>query len=236
MTKRIITCLISLMLSITSSVAIFANENVNELTIDESNGYTTKLCYDDDTAISVNTYKDGELIFSSYAKSDGNIYMLIDGKEVLAVEISYEQQNSLSLANYSIRRAPSTFILTSSGALQNIKITGSVIEAGKAAIRNALWGAMAGAIAGGGDLVHGALVGASSSALTSLVDYIWTHYETYDTSITRNTYVYNGCTWLTYTEFVYPEGYTIGMYNWTDNPSLGVAPYTCKIASQTYPY
>ena len=87
MTKRIITCLISLMLSITSSVAIFANENVNELTIDESNGYTTKLCYDDDSAISVNTYKDGELIFSSYTKSDGNIYMLIDGKEVLAVEM-----------------------------------------------------------------------------------------------------------------------------------------------------
>lgn len=231
MTKRIITCLISLMLSITSSVAIFANENVNELTIDESNGYTNKLCYDDDSAISVNTYKDGELIFSSYTKSDGNIYMLIDGKEVLAVEISYEQQNNASLANYSIRRAPSTFILTNSGAVQNVKITGSVIEAGKAAIRNALLGAMAGVITGGG-----ALVGATSGALTSLVDYIWTHYETYDTSITRNTYVYNGCTWLTYTEFVYPEGYTIGMYNWTDNPSLGVAPYVCKIASQTYPY
>lgn len=231
MTKRIITCLISLMLSITSSVAIFANENVNELTIDESNGYTTKLCCDDDSAISVNTYKDGELIFSSYTKSDGNIYMLIDGKEVLAVEISYEQQNNASLANYSIRRAPSTFILTNSGAVQNVKITGSVIEAGKAAIRNALLGAMAGVITGGG-----ALVGATSGALTSLVDYIWTHYETYDTSITRNTYVYNGCTWLTYTEFVYPEGYTIGMYNWTDNPSLGVAPYVCKIASQTYPY
>lgn len=231
MTKRIITCLISLMLSITSSVAIFASENVNELTIDESNGYTTKLCYDDDSAISVNTYKDGELIFSSYTKSDGNIYMLIDGKEVLAVEISYEQQNNASLANYSIRRAPSTFILTNSGAVQNVKITGSVIEAGKAAIRNALLGAMAGVITGGG-----ALVGATSGALTSLVDYIWTHYETYDTSITRNTYVYNGCTWLTYTEFVYPEGYTIGMYNWTDNPSLGVAPYVCKIASQTYPY
>ena len=178
MTKRIITCLISLMLSITSSVAIFANENVNELTIDESNGYTTKLCYDDDNAFSVNTYKDGELIFSSYAKSDGNIYMLIDGKEVLAVEISYEQQNILSLANYSIRRAPSTFILTNSGAVQNIKISGSVIEAGKAAIKSAIIGAMLGAWKG----LKAAVYSGASSALESLVAYIYDNCTTYDTN------------------------------------------------------
>lgn len=232
MTKRIITCLISLMLSITSSVAIFANENVNELTIDESNGYTTKLCYDDDNAFSVNTYKDGELIFSSYAKSDGNIYMLIDGKEVLAVEISYEQQNILSLANYSIRRAPSTFILTNSGAVQDIKISGSVIEAGKAAIKSAIIGAMLGAWKG----LKAAVYSGTSSALESLVAYIYDNCTTYDTNIIRNSYVYNGCTWLLYNEFVYPEGYTIGTYSWTDNPSLGVAPYTCKVASQSYPY
>ncbi len=220
------------MLSITSSVAIFANENANELTIDESNGYTTKLCYDDDSSISVNTYKNGELIFSSYAKSDGNIYMLIDGKEVLAVEISYEQQNSASLANYSIRRAPSTFILTNSGAVQNIKITGSVIEAGKAAIKSAIIGAMLNAWKG----LKATVCSGASSALESLVGYIYDNYTTYSTNIIRNSYVYNGCTWLLYNEFVYPEGYTIGTYGWTDNPSLGVAPYTCKVASQSYPY
>ncbi len=220
------------MLSITSSVAIFANENANELTIDESNGYTTKLCYDDDSSISVNTYKNGELIFSSYAKSDGNIYMLIDGKEVLAVEISYEQQNSASLANYSIRRAPSTFILTNSGAVQNIKITGSVIEAGKAAIKSAIIGAMLNAWKG----LKATVCSGASSALESLVGYIYDNYTTYSTNIIRNSYVYNGCTWLLYNEFVYPEGYTIGTYAWTDNPSLGVAPYTCKVASQSYPY
>lgn len=232
MTKRIITCLISLMLSITSSVAIFANENANELTIDESNGYTTKLCYDDDSSISVNTYKNGELIFSSYAKSDGNIYMLIDGKEVLAVEISYEQQNSASLANYSIRRAPSTFILTNSGTVQNIKIAGSVIEAGKAAIKNAIIGAMLNVWKG----LKATVCSGASSALESLASYIYDNYNTYSTNIIRNSYVYNGCTWLLYNEFVYPEGYTIGTYGWTDNPSLGVAPYTCKVASQSYPY
>lgn len=220
------------MLSITSSVAIFANENANELTIDESNGYTTKLCYDDDSSISVNTYKNGELIFSSYAKSDGNIYMLIDGKEVLAVEISYEQQNSASLANYSIRRALLTFILTNSGTVQNIKITGSVIEAGKAAIKNAIIGAMLNAWKG----LKAAVCSGASSALESLVGYIYDNYTTYSTNIIRNSYVYNGCTWLLYNEFVYPEGYTIGTYGWTDNPSLGVAPYTCKVASQSYPY
>lgn len=220
------------MLSITSSVAIFANENANELTIDESNGYTTKLCYDDDTAISVNTYKDGELIFSSYTKSDGNIYMLIDGKEVLAVEISYEQQNSASLANFSIRRAPATFILTNSGAVQNIKISGSVIEAGKAAIKSALISVMLSFWKG----LKVAVCSGASSALEGLVAYIYDNFTTYNTNIIRNSYVYNGCTWLLYNEFVYPEGYTIGTYGWTDNPSLGVAPYTCKLASQSYPY
>lgn len=220
------------MLSITSSVAIFANENANELTIDESNGYTTKLCYDDDSSILVNTYKNGELIFSSYAKSDGNIYMLIDGKEVLAVEISYEQQNSASLANYSIRRALLTFILTNSGTVQNIKITGSVIEAGKAAIKSAIIGAMLNAWKG----LKATVCSGASSALESLVGYIYDNYTTYSTNIIRNSYVYNGCTWLLYNEFVYPEGYTIGTYGWNDNPSLGVAPYTCKVASQSYPY
>ena len=68
------------------------------------------------------------------------------------------------------------------------------------------------------------------------IRYIWTHYTAYDANISRNSYVYNGCSWLIYHEFVCPEGHTIVTYRWTDHPSLGIAPYTCKIASQMYKY
>jgi hypothetical protein len=83
------------------------------------------------------------------------------------------------------------FILTSSGAVQHTKITGSVIEAGQAAIRNALLGAIF--TSGGPD---SRVASAATSALNALVDSIWTHYTAYEANISRNGYVYNGCSWL----------------------------------------
>lgn len=96
-------------------------------------------------------------------------------------------------------------------------------------IRNALLGAIFTS-----DGPDSRVASAATSALNALADYIWTHYTTYDANISRNSYVYSGCSWLIYHEFVYPEGYTIGTYRWKDHPSLGIAPYTCKIASQMY--
>lgn len=234
MIKKMFTCLISIALIVTSSTTVFADEKTDEMIVDDSNGYVTTIQYNDNGIISVNTYENNVVVYASSVKENGNIYMQIDGHEVLAVVISNilkSETDDPEFSSLPLRKAPSSFILTSSGAVQHIKITGDVIDAGQAAIRNALIGAL---FSWGGVTAH--ITGATVGALGALVDYIWTHYTTYDANVIRNSYVYNGCTWLLYNEFVYPEGYTVGTYGWTDNPSLGIAPYTCKIASQTYPY
>lgn len=227
--KKIITLLIGIMI-VLLPMPVAAQNDTYESIIAESGDHVTKLHYENGTT-SVCTYEGNNLMFKSYLKDDGNVYMLIDNKEILAVEITYKEM-AVPLMSTDFRRAPSVFLLTNSGAVQNIKITGNVIEAGKAAVQNVLVDMMTATIVG----KKMNLTDVAWSALEGLASYICNNYTTYDTDIIRNSYVYNGCNWLLYNEFVYPEGYTIGAYYWTDNPSLGVAPYTCKLASKSYPY
>ena len=187
----------------------------------------------DEKSFEYNTYDDnGNLLYSSYYKDDGNLYMLIDGEETLAITINVNPQ--LSIEKLPTFRAPSNFLETSTGYVQAIKINANVIDAGKVAVENALGGFIMGYWSGLG--FKGRLVNAGKEALSGLASYIIENYDTYDTSVIRNNYIYNGCDWLLYTEFQFPSNYTVGSYAWKDNPVLGVAPYVCKMASQSYPY
>ena len=164
--------------------------------------------------------------------------MNVDGNEVLAVEITCtENANTLTDPTIpSIQRAPSSFVLTSSNTVLGISISETVISAGKTMVISAL-SAIVGKYFGQGNYTKVKLVAGAMATIEALASYIIeSGFTTYETNIIRNTYVYSGCSWLLYAEFEYPEGYTVGAYQWTDNPSLGIALYVCKIASQSYPY
>lgn len=238
MIKRVITSLVTLMLFVSSSTAIFAQEERNELTIDESDDYVTKLEFDGNGGfVSTNTYIGDELIYSSYYKSDGNVYLLVDGIELLAInveEVPYDNLNNDKALN-SVQRAPSQFILKNSGYILKVKVTNEVIEQGKQAISNTLKTLLKNYIYTGGN-TYVAFTAAGITAIEELAGLIKSSYSEFNTNVTRNYYVYNGCDWLLYSEFVFTQGYTVGGYSWADNPSLGIASYTCKVASQKYPY
>lgn len=232
MFKKIKIIILSLILVVSSSSSLFAESKLFYV-VDEFDDYVIKLELDENFCKKFYTYKNNMLLYVSYYKDDGNLYMLIDGKEVIAVEVQNEYQGNISfVTSKAIKKAPSNFLLTNSGYVQKITISGDIIAAGQSAIRSAIVSAALASFGG----AHAAISAASSSILSSLVVYIWENYSTYSTNVTRNSYVYNGCSWLLYNEFVYPGNYPIGAYAWTDNPSLGVASSVCKLASKTYPY
>lgn len=198
--------------------------------IDEADEYEYYVYNGNQKQPVIYTYKDNELIYKSYFKDDGNVYTLINGEEVLSVVIEKETNFVSHNSVMNGLRAPSEFILTQSNRAYSIRITGTVIDAGKAAIRNAIISGLLG-LATTGAIISSAGLG----AIGGVVDYIWTHCEVYETTIYRNTYMYNGCDWLTWYDFVFPTGHTVGIYHWKDNPSLGIAPTVCKLASQKYP-
>lgn len=233
--KKIKIVFMSIVMLFVYATPVYSEENIRTEFIGTSNGVAMFERYSGDDFLSIDSFDiNNTLLYRTYYKNDGNIYMLINGEETLAVEItspqsSLEDIKTKSFENY---RAPSNFVLTTSGVVQRITISGSIIAAGTSAVVNALIAVMRDYFAN--NSIKFTAVGMAT--LSALCNYIVQNYTTYDTNIIRNGYVYSGCTWLLYNEFVYPEGYTVGAYCWTDNPSLGIAPYACKIASQTYQY
>lgn len=232
MFKKIKIIIVSLVLLVSSSASIFA-EDERSFVIYQNDRYEIKAVIESDSSYKLYTYEDGKLLYVSYYKDDGNLYMNVEGNEILAMEIINEYQEDYSfITSKAIKRAPSKFLLTNSGYVKRIKITEEVIKLGESAILGVICNFIE-------DSFSGKNIGVSivsSAILQALAAHIALNYSTYDTNVTRNSYVYNGCNWLLYNEFVYPGGYTVGAYAWTDNPSLGIASSVCKLASQSYPY
>ena len=189
-----------------------------------------------DSFVTYNTYENGELLYVSYYKDDGNMYMIIDGVEVLALKI--EKSLTLSIPNMSVNNSnllsvSSDFILSFSTNPKKVTITQEVIDAGESAVYSILKAYIEGAFSGGAatSFMYGA-----KESLSQLAHLIALAYQEPDFTITENHYIHNGCDWLTCIEFRYSTGHVASAYNWRDNPSLGVATYMCKMASQTYPY
>ena len=132
-----------------------------------------------------------------------------------------------------LTRAPSIFILQGSRNLIGITITAEVIKAGTTAVKTAIKTLLIAKAMGAISIKFAAAV-----AIADFADVIvsTTKFGTYKSNIIHKYYVYNGYDWLGYDEFELPTGDEIGEYSWSDNPVLGIAPYVCKIASQTYPY
>lgn len=164
---------------------------------------------------------------------NGSILMKINGvyEEVAYVTDSHSHQHNYNnlISSYS---APSQFLLNSSKAGIQVKINANVISMGKIAVKETLVAIVSSLVTS--DKIK--MTALSISIAASLAEYISNNYETYEVNCTRKSYVYNGCTWLIYDEICFPGGYDVGGYIWLDNPGLGTAPTTCKLASQTYPY
>ena len=232
MFKKIKIIIVSLVLLVSSSASIFA-EDENSFVIYQNDGYEIKEVIESDLSYKLYTYEDGELLYISYYKDDGNLYMNVEGNEILAMEIIDEYQEDYSfITSKAIKRAPSKFLLTNSGYVQRIVINWDVISIGSDAIASVIIGFVIDKF----NVKNLTTKVISVAIVQSLAVFIKNNYTTYDTNVTRNSYVYNGCNWLLYNEFVYPGGYTVGAYAWTDNPSLGIASSVCKLASQSYPY
>ncbi len=231
MFKKIKILSLSLILLISSSSSIFA-ENEHSYIISKFDGYSIKEVFKDDE-YKVYTYKDDELLYITFSKDDGNLYMLINDKEILAMEIVNETNDVDDfITSKALKRAPSNFLLTSSGVVQRIKINIDVINVGVAAVESLLLSY----VHNGFDKSGLKMAIVNQAVLDSLALYIVHNYTTYDTNITRNNYVYNGCNWLYYSELIFPSGQVVEGYAWSDNPGSGIASSVCKLASQTYPY
>lgn len=223
-------CAFCLLFSIVMPIS--ALENKERVLVEKYDNFEVFIVYDDINGESIVTYENNCEIYRSFYKEDGNVYQVNSkGEETLAIEV--EVDLSQIEENLIVPRAPSQFYLVNQSNAVKFTINGNVVDAGKTAIRNAIIGFGLGFFQGG---TAGAIAGASTGALGALVDYIWSNGETYTTNIIRKYYLYSGCDWLMYSELVYPTGQTIGFYSWKDNPQLGIAPYVCKLASQTYPY
>lgn len=213
------------------TVQVKAEEPV--IKIDECDGYITYLESSDGIDYYV-TYENGIELFRSYVGNDGNVYQITGDDVYVAVSVEETGEHENILTSNKALRAPSVFTLVKTENGRGITIAGSVVEAGKAAIRNALIGFMWGYITG--KTSTAAFTGAAANALQSLIDYIWVNAKPFTSTTVIKHYVYSGCDWLRYVEFSYQTGHTIGMYSWKDNPQLGVAPYACKMANLSYPY
>lgn len=164
---------------------------------------------------------------------NGSIMMKIDGiyEEVAYVDDSSAQQHTLK-DPISLYIAPSQFLLSTTKQGIQVRINANVISMGITAIQETLIAIVSSKVTS--EKIN--ITSLSISIAANLAIYIYNNYEVYEVNCTRKSYVYNGCTWLIYDEICFPDGYDVGGYIWLDNPGLGVAPATCKLASQTYPY
>lgn len=206
----------------------------DENIISEYEGYVTYSEYDEDNnLVFITTYEDEEIYRFSHINNE--IYLITDNEYILAATVEktpiiYDLVELVQ--NTEMFRAPSSFVLTNTSYAIGITINASIIDLGKTAIYSALNSVISSVL----NMEAITFTSVSLDVMWDLAVYIYENHETYDTSVIRKSYVYSGCTWLIYGELIYPSGHEVGAYTWLDNPSLGVAPYVCKMASLTYPY
>lgn len=222
MRKLLTLMLACAMASSQMSIQTIANNSLEDesLTVNESQ--------EDKTIIS--KYTNGKLDYTFFEGEDGNIYMQEDLEVKLAIKVT--ETVIVEIDNLQ-SRAPSVFILQGSRNLIGITITADVIGAGTEAVEDAVKALIASQVLGVFSFKAGAAAAIASFAYEIVST---TQFGSYVSEIVHKVYEYNGCDWLLYDEFELPTGDEIGDYTWLDNPALGVAPYVCKFASQTYPY